>query len=500
MSSPDIIKIAILAVGGQGGGVLTQWIVTLAETNGWQVQSTAVAGVAQRTGATIYYLEMSPGQGRAPVFALAPSAGDVDVLIAAELMEAGRAVLRGFVTPDRTTLIASTHRIHAVSEKVVPGDGQASQPKVLAAIEKAAKHLQMADYQDIAVQAGSVISASLFGALAAADVLPFPRTTFTDVIKASGHGADASLRAFEAVVAGTSSQTASQTTRKTNRSSPRGPARLKAAWSRLADRAAAMPNPVQSMVFAGLESVVDFQDVAYGSEYLDHLDRFVALDGGDYQMSVTAAKYVANAMTYDDVIRVADLKTRASRFSRVRQTMGLASENVSRVTEFMHPRAEEACGLLPARLGAWVDARPRVLRMVDRLVNRGKKVRTSALPWFVVLYLLAGMKGWRRHTFRHRVEAAHLRRWMSLALEAAQKTPELATEILACQRLVKGYSDTHARSEAKLDKVLGALPALRGHDDAANRLRRLRDAALEDEEGTALDNELQRMGTATQLS
>ena len=134
MSNSDIVKIAILAVGGQGGGVLTGWIVALAEANGWRVQSTAVAGVAQRTGATIYYLEMCPSGEQTPVFALAPAAGDVDVLIAAELMEAGRAVLRGFVTPDRTTLIASTHRIHAVSEKVVPGDGQAPEDRVFAAM------------------------------------------------------------------------------------------------------------------------------------------------------------------------------------------------------------------------------------------------------------------------------------------------------------------------------------------------------------------------------
>ena len=38
-------------------------------------------------------------------------------------VEAGRAILRGLVTPERTTLIASTHRALAVSEKQAPGDG-----------------------------------------------------------------------------------------------------------------------------------------------------------------------------------------------------------------------------------------------------------------------------------------------------------------------------------------------------------------------------------------
>ena len=87
------LSVAILAMGGQGGGVLADWIVAVAETNGWHAQSTSVPGVAQRTGATLYYIEMLPPRdGQAPVLALMPTPGDVDVVIGAELMEAGRSV------------------------------------------------------------------------------------------------------------------------------------------------------------------------------------------------------------------------------------------------------------------------------------------------------------------------------------------------------------------------------------------------------------------------
>ena len=55
-----LISIAVLAVGGQGGGVLSNWLIQLAEANGWRAQNTSVPGVAQRTGATIYYIEMFP--------------------------------------------------------------------------------------------------------------------------------------------------------------------------------------------------------------------------------------------------------------------------------------------------------------------------------------------------------------------------------------------------------------------------------------------------------
>ena len=471
MSAPEVIKLAILAVGGQGGGVLTGWLVALAEANGWRVQSTVVAGVAQRTGATIYYLEMAPAGERAPVFALAPAAGDVDILIAAELMEAGRAVMRGFVTPDRTTLIASTHRTHAVSEKIVPGDGQAPQA---------------------AVDAGSVISASLFGAIAGSGALPFPRESFVDVITASGRGVDASLRAFEVGAAGDAPR---PEVSARSEAGPQGPTRLLAQWNALEARLAELPAPVREMAEAGLRHVVDFQDPDYGTEYLDRLERVVAADGGDYAFSVAAAKYIANAMAYDDVIRVADLKTRRTRFDRVRQEMGLDAGDVAHITEFMRPRVEELCSVMPAWLGAWIEPRPRLARWIDRRVNRGRRVRTDGVLWFGALYLLAAAKRWRRGMLRHRVETAHLERWLALALETARQDRTLAAEIVACRRLIKGYSDTRVRGEAKFDKVLAALPMLAGRVDAAEWLRRLREAALRDEKGEALEGALKTVAS-----
>lgn len=492
MSTPEVIKLAILAVGGQGGGVLTGWLVALAEANGWRVQSTVVAGVAQRTGATIYYLEMAPAGERQPVFALAPAAGDVDVLIAAELMEAGRAVMQGFVTPDRTTLIASTHRTHAVSEKIVPGDGQAPEAEVFAAMETAAKRLIAADYQRAAMDAGSVISASLFGAIAGSGTLPFPRESFAAVIEASGRGVEPSLRAFEAGAAG-DIPAADESARR--EAGPRGPARLIAQWTALEARLEELPAPVREMAAVGLRHVVDFQDPAYGTEYLDRLERAVAVDGGDYAFSTAAAKYVANAMAYDDVIRVADIKTRRARFDRVRREMGLGPSDVAHITEFMRPRVEELCSAMPARLGAWIEARPSLARWIDRRINKGRRVRTDGVLWFGMLYLLAGAKRWRRGMLRHRVEAAHLERWLALALETARRDRALAAEIVACRRLIKGYSDTRVRGEAKFDKVLEALPMLEGRADAADWLRRLRDAALRDEKGEALEGALKTVAS-----
>lgn len=489
MTDPQIIKLAVLAVGGQGGGVLTNWIVALAEAEGWLVQSTVVAGVAQRTGATIYYVEMAPDNGRAPVFALAPSAGDVDILIAAEWMEAGRAVLRGFVTPDRTVMIASTHRALAVSEKIVPGDGLADGDEVGAALAVAARKLVAFDMQAPAVAAGSVISATLFGALAGSGALPFAVTAFEETIRKGGRGVEASLAAFRAGLAGP--EPATPRTERPATPVVDGPPAKIAEWRGLVRRADDLPAPAARLVRAGLQKTVDFQDLAYGGEYLDRVESIAALDERPGQaLTGAAAKHIANAMAYDDVIGVADRKTRSARFRRIHAEMGGTPERMH-LTEFMHPRIEEFCGALPARLGAWIEARPGLAGWIDRRINHGRRVRSDGIIGFTTLYLVAGMRRWRRRTLRHRIETAHIAAWLDLVRDTAARDQALAVEILNARRLIKGYSDTHSRGHSKYDRVLGALPLLAGREDAADWLRRLIAAALQDADGKALDGALE---------
>lgn len=487
--APAIIKLAIMAVGGQGGGVLTNWVVELAETAGWHAQATAVAGVAQRTGATIYYIEMAPDTGQTPIFSLAPAQGDVDILIAAEWMEAGRAVMRGFVTPDRTTLIASTHRAQAIVEKIVPGDGTAPSEEVGEAVEIAAETLIAFDMQAPAVAAGSVVSATLFGALAGSGKLPFKVEQFEAVIRAGGRGVEASLNAFQAGMVGPTPEVTADEQGKADLV-VEGPQDDRAKVNALVQRLADLPEHAHEMARAGLLKVMDFQDADYGSEYLDLLQGFAEADtDADARLTIAAAKHIANAMAYDDVIRVADLKTRRSRFTRIDGEMDRGDRAMA-ITEFMHPRIEEVCGTLPARWGNWIEDRPKLAAWLDRRINKGRRVRTDTILGFGMLWLVAGRKPRRRGTLRHQIQVEHRDRWLDMVREIVVIDYDLAVEVLNTRRLIKGYSDTHVRGHSKFDKVLGALTMLEGREDAADWLRRLREAALKDEKGEALDGAL----------
>ena len=362
------IKIAVLAMGGQGGGVLADWIVDMAEHAGWWAQTTSVPGVAQRTGATIYYLELLPEAdveraGRAPALALMPTPGDVDLVVAAELMEGGRAIQRGLVTPDRSVLITSSHRSYAVSEKSAPGNGIADPNKVLEAGRAAAKRFMCFDLQDLADRAGSVISASLFGAVAGSGALPFSRDDFEATVRRAGLGVDASLRAFALGFDAAAQAPAQPAPIDLSRPVPAAPEQAASARTQpLLDMIRRdFPACAQPMLTAGVRRQLEFQDLAYAREYLERMKALRDLDarhGGEarqWELTCAAARYLATAMAYDDVIRVADLKTRATRFERVRQEVGARPDQLVYTTEFMHPRLEEICGTLPAGLGRWLE-------------------------------------------------------------------------------------------------------------------------------------------------
>src|SRR5258708_2935417 len=188
MSSPRPITILIAALGGEGGGVLTQWIVTAAEQAGFPVQSTSIPGVAQRTGATTYYVEILPVPtrdlaGKRPVLALTPGVGDIDIAVASELLEAGRTVANGFVTPERTHVIGSVSRFYAMDEKIAMGDGRFDQDKLVNIIKDNAKDALLIDMDSLAKQSGSIINAVMLGSIAGFGRLPLKKEQFNEAIR-----------------------------------------------------------------------------------------------------------------------------------------------------------------------------------------------------------------------------------------------------------------------------------------------------------------------------
>jgi indolepyruvate ferredoxin oxidoreductase, beta subunit len=509
--STQPIKIAILAIGGEGGGVLADWVVDLAEHNGWLAQATSVPGVAQRTGATIYYVELFPaaacGGGGEPVLALMPMPGEVDIVLASELMEAARAVQRGLVTPERTTLIASTHRVFSITEKTALGDGRVSADALAGHARGAAARLVSFDMAEAAEHAGSVISAVLFGALAGSGALPFVRAAFEDTIARGGVGAAASRRAFDAGFAGAAASGAASraapATSVSDGSEMPAPTAASAAAPRdpevvalVARARSAFSLETQPIVLEGVRRTIDWQDPAYARLYLDRLARLqaAAAQAGP-RLVAESARHLALWMTYEDTIRVAALKTRATRFARVHGEVRAGAGQLVAIDEYLHPRLQEICETLPAGIGRWLERAGWARRVVERLTERGRVVTTSSLGGFLLLYAIAGLRRFRRASLRYAIEDARIEAWLAEIARVAAINPALAVEVAQCQRLVKGYGDTHARGWNSFGVLMGVV-ARGAAALAPATLAELREAALADERGLALNAALARHALA----
>jgi len=166
------------------------------------------------------------------------------------------------------------------------------------------------------------------------------------------------------------------------------------------------------------------------------------------------------------------------------------------MTEFMHPRFEEVCETLPAGLGARLHASSRARRWFAPLFRKGRHIETAHVGGFLLLYLVAGLRRWRRGTLRYRLEQQRIGAWLENIKKLAAQPGgyDAAVELAECQRLVKGYSDTHERGLKNYNIVIDAVQRLADRPDLAALIKRLRTAALADEEGKQLRAVLNELG------
>jgi indolepyruvate ferredoxin oxidoreductase alpha subunit len=488
------ITVLIAALGGEGGGVLTNWIVAAAAKQGFPVQSTSIPGVAQRTGATTYYIEVVPqpwhdlGRQR-PVLALQPGVGDVDLVVASELMEAGRTIAGGYVTADRTTMIASTTRSYLVVEKMAMGDGRYDPERLIKAVTDNAQSALLLDMEALARESGAIVNAVMLGLIAGSGKLPIPVEAFEDAICDDAKAVDSNLRGFRAGLAAARDASAAPRTQIPGK-------RWRTATPTLANierEAANMPEAARDIVIEGLRRLAAYQSIAYAQHYLDRLAPIAAADaranaGG--RLLCETARHLAVRMSYEDVIRVAQVKIDPARLARVTAEIGVRPGEPYTITEFLKPGIEEMCSVLPPWLAR------RILSISERRgwLERayfGMAVNTTSVSGHLRFLLLAKLRRWRPRSYRYQEEQRAIEAWLGLIVEAATMSPDLALEIAECARLIKGYGDTHKRGMANCRtieaRVIG--PALAGDmplSRAVDAVASARTAALLDPEGEGL--------------
>lgn len=496
------LSILVAALGGEGGGVLADWIVDCALARGLPVQATSVPGVAQRTGATSYYIELvrvPASDSSRPIFALSPVPGCVDVVLASELLEAARMVERGFVNPQRTTLITARHRVYTTLEKMQMGDGRFDDARIHEAARNFARRCLSLDMQALTARHGTVISAVMFGALAGAGVLPWDRKTCEEAIRRGGLGVESSLAGFSAGhEAAASADIEAALSRSDDGARP-----APEVWAPLI---ATLPPAMHATAAHGVARLIDWQDAQWARDYIDRLAALAQAapaDGDAQDVLAEAARLLALWMSYEDAIRVADLKTRPARLERIRSEVRAGGDDLLRVVDYLKPGYDEIAAILPRTIGSrlrrWAARSGRSTPM-----SRGMHLHTTGVAGYLALRTMAAMRPLRRRSLRFHDEQRAIAAWLDALARALPRSIELARQIAALPRLLKGYGDTWARGQASYSRIFETLvapalavsPGAAGDDPAAaaQRIGEAIAAALADPEGRDLENTLARAG------
>ena len=512
MNRTQPTTLLICALGGEGGGVLTEWLVDTARHAGYAAQSTSIPGVAQRTGATTYYVEVFPVPltelgGRRPVFSLSPVPGALDAIVSSELLETTRQIGNGMSAPERTLVITSSARTLTTAERMQPGDGRADAGRLLEVVKAFSREHHVFDMGAAAREAGTVVSAVMLGAIAGSGLFPFPRAAYERAVRGGDGGSDkpgkmaaASLRGFAAAfdaVNAPREQAAMVTRLLDSASGERAlPTPLPPAV------AARFPAPMHDLLALGHARVLDYQDAAYATLYVERLAQVLAAERAadpaaahGYSTTREMARWLALWMAFDDIVRVAELKSRASRTQRVHGEVKAGDDDIVKVYDHFKPGAPEFAALLPAplahRVTAWDRRRSTPWAMP-------LKVGSHSVIGMASLRLLASLRWLRKRGSRFADEQALIVRWLDAVVAGTRADWRLGHEVALCGRLIKGYGSTNERGKANLLHVIDHLataPLPDGSPAArATAIAAAREAALADEAGKALDAALVRHG------
>jgi indolepyruvate ferredoxin oxidoreductase beta subunit len=334
-------------------------------------------------------------------------------------------------------------------------DGRLDDSLIHTLTQTLAREAILMDMESIRKAHQTAISAVLFGAMSGANVLPWSVEACEAVITASGKGVAASLAGFHAA-----RQRALDAKTAVAVEQPVSPAQLKLA----------------EVCTLGEARCLDYQDAAYATEYRDQVSQACASQGMSDELTAAwteGARHLALWMCYEDLIRVADLKTKPERIARIRAEAQARDGQLVRVTEHFKPGIEEIASVLPQRLGRL---------LIQKTSERQKKkfqfglhVRSTSLWGYLMLRGLARMRPLRRRSLRYHEEATARHAWWEAMRELAPKSTTFGLALASLPQVLKGYGDTQKRGRENYDRlwrtcVEPALTAPEGLDAAGKHL------------------------------
>ena len=463
----DLIKVLIPAVGGQGGGVLTEWVVQAFFLEDYDAQGISLPGLSQRGGSTVYYLEAHPkpeSEDKQLIFAQFPVPGEVDIILAQEFLELGRALELGYGS-EKTTIVTSTHRIYSTLEKMPIGSGIYSDEnlrKLAGAFSSRMIEINALEIAKVNGMDDLAVNAILLGALCASRAVPIEKNSFIKSIEMVGVAVNASLKAFEV---GWDYATSNFDNNLKNsehwdnfvkeRSNKLEGKEKEEYMARLLHIESDYPSNLREILAESVYRLIDYQDLAYADTYLNEVKNIYVIDentkGTTYKLTEHYAKNLALLMSFEDGIRVSELKIQSDRFKRIREEMRLRDDQVFHVVDYLKPDAEEIYGLLPNVLVS------PVLRLTQtglfkkiwrrkKPLTMGQTPVTNSFSGYFRLWMLSKMKFLRPHSYRYKKEYKLIKRYTESINKYASYDYKVACLVANSAQMVKGYGKVRRRS------------------------------------------------------
>ncbi len=444
MSDYKTISILITALGGEGGGTLMNWILECARSQKLFVQGTSVPGVAQRTGSTSYYIEICDknfDNEKEPVLSLFPKPGRVDIVIASELLEAARVLERGYVNPDSTTLITSSSRIFTNLEKSHLSDGRFDQEKILNTCKKMSKNFICLDLNTMASDHSTIVSATMFGALAGSGVLPWKKSICENIFQDNIFGKN-SLSGFNFAYEQVKVTSINSTINKKNINNE------------------SLSSEFLNIINIGKERCADFQNSKYSEVFLSRVERILSIINQEDPEVLAVAENIVRRlalwMTYEDIPRVAQLKIKPDRFKKIKKEVNIKSNQILLIQDIFKPGINEIAAMLPARIGKWFIKNKKIMSHLP-FIGKGIKINSLTISGFIILKFLSSFRYIRPVSLRYKEEQKNIDIWINNLILSLNKSISFSEGLADMPQLLKGYGDTWDRGIKKYNKINDAL-------------------------------------------
>lgn len=246
---------------------------------------------------------------------------------------------------------------------------------------------------------------------------------------------------------------------------------------------AGLPESVVPVASEAIHLLIEYQGTQYAKLYVDRLKRFVGKSGVDEAMLREIARLMAMRMSYEDAIRIAQLKL-------------LELE--------AYPDTPRADDVRKLRLDEMVEALPTVVAepLLDVLnwlgwVHKGVKIHFSTANRFSIrrLKIEASLKRWRRYSIRYSKERNWVERWLHMVDRALARQPAAARAIVDTATMVQGYGDAYRHGLADWHAIIDGLakPTFDGVlrlPDLAGAIAEARAAAMPDPRQVALKRKI----------